>query len=60
MRNNRVEVPNDIKSMPAARPEIDYSPKTYTLRGQIASGVKLLAAIGIIFLLLWLFDAKSM
>jgi hypothetical protein len=56
MRTTRVESPSDINSKPSSGIEIDYSPKTYTFRAQIVIGVKLLAVIGIIFLLFWLFE----
>jgi hypothetical protein len=58
MRNTCAESPNDIKSKPSSGPEIDYSPKTYSVRDQIMIGVKLFAVIGIILALFWLFDAK--
>lgn len=56
MQNNRFESPDDIKSRTSTETKIDFSPKTYTLRDQIVFGVKLLAVVGIILLMLWLFD----
>lgn len=40
-----------IQSSPMSRQEIDYSPKTYTLRAQLVFGVKFLLIAGIIMLL---------
>jgi hypothetical protein len=59
MQNIHVESPNNSKIKPSSGTEIDYSPKTYTLRDQIVIGVKIVAVIGIIFLLFWLFDVKK-
>jgi len=43
-----------IQSRPASGPEIDYSPKTYTSRALLVSGVKLLLIVGTIMLLFFL------
>jgi len=45
-----------VGKAPSPPPEIDSAPKTYALREQIFSGLKMAAIIGVIFLLLWLFD----
>jgi hypothetical protein len=46
----------DIVSKGAAQPEIDYSPKPFSLGDQFGFGAKLFAVIGIIFLLLWFYE----
>ncbi|AOY57475.1 conserved uncharacterized protein [Desulfococcus multivorans] len=56
MRNNRDKSPDTAEKTPSMRPEIDYSPKTLTLREQIVFGIKLFAVVGGIFLVLWLFE----
>lgn len=50
---------SDIGKPPSPPSEIDSSPKTYGLREQIFSGLKMATIIGFIFLLLWLFDKLS-
>jgi len=59
MRNNNAESPNNINTPPSAAPEIDYSPKTHTLREQIVFGIKTAAFFGILFLLFWLMHFKK-
>jgi hypothetical protein len=44
----------NIQYKPTLEPEIDYSPKTYTIQEQIVFGVKLILAAGIIMFLFWL------
>jgi len=56
MRNNRDKTPDTTEKTPSMRPEIDYSPKTFTLREQIVFGIKLFAVVGGIFLMFWLFE----
>jgi len=56
MRNNRDKSPNTTEKTPSIQPEIDYSSKSLTLREQIVFGIKLIAVVGIIFLMLWLFE----
>ncbi len=45
-----------IQSSPASEQEVDYSPRTYTLREKLIFGMKLSAITGIVILLLWLMD----
>ncbi|WP_373499948.1 hypothetical protein [Desulfococcus sp.] len=56
MRNNRFKASNDIETRPVSGQEIDYSPKTYTLRDHIILGLKLFAVVGIIFMLFWMVE----
>jgi hypothetical protein len=56
MRNNRVNSPDPTEVRPSTGPEIDYSPKTFTLRDQIVFGVKLFVVAGILLLMLWLVE----
>jgi flagellar biogenesis protein FliO len=56
MRNKHVTVPNHNESRPYSEPEVDYSPKVYSLRKQLLFGGKLLFIAGIILFLLWLLD----
>ena len=58
MRNDRIES-SDAGKPTVQHTEIDSAPKTYTLREQIFSGLKMGAIVGIIFLFLWLFDKIS-
>ncbi|MBU0992651.1 MAG: hypothetical protein KJ737_09175 [Proteobacteria bacterium] len=53
MQNNRLKSSDVIQTKPSGGSEIDYSPKTYTLREQVVFLVKLLGIFGIIFSLLW-------
>jgi hypothetical protein len=55
VRNNNYKA-KDIERKGAAEPEIDYSPKASTLRDQFVFGAKLFTVIGIVFLLLWLYE----
>ncbi|MBU2621066.1 MAG: hypothetical protein KKD92_01945 [Proteobacteria bacterium] len=45
-----------IQSSPPSEQEIDYSPRTYTLREKLIFGMKLSVIFGIVMLLLWLMD----
>jgi hypothetical protein len=56
MRNNHDKSPNTTEKTPSMQPEIDHSSKTLTLREQIIFGIKLIAVVGVIFLMLWLFE----
>jgi len=56
MRNHRDKSLNSIEKTPSMQPEIDYSPKKLPLRNQIVLGIKLIAVVGVIFLMLWLFE----
>lgn len=58
MRNNHDKSPITITTdkTPTMRPEIDYSPKVLTLREQIIFAIKLIGVVGVIFLMLWLFE----
>lgn len=56
MRNKHVTAPNHNESRPSSGPEIDYSPKVYTLRQQLVFGGKLFLIAGIILLLFWLLE----
>jgi hypothetical protein len=56
MHNNRANTINTIEGRTTKEPEIDYSHKTETLRGQILFGAKLFAIGGGLFLLFWLFE----
>jgi hypothetical protein len=58
MGYKRIKSTGEIESKPSERPEIDYSPRSYTLREQITIGVKIAGVGVIIFLLLWLFDKR--
>jgi hypothetical protein len=58
MGNKGIKSPGKIERKPSERPEIDYSPRSYTLREQITIGVKIAVVGAIIFLLLWLFDKR--
>ncbi|MBA3027937.1 MAG: hypothetical protein FP816_03865 [Desulfobacteraceae bacterium] len=53
MQENLLKSPGTIESSPKTGPEIDYSPKTYTLLEQIVSGAKMIAVGGIIVAILW-------
>jgi len=53
MRNDSVKSPDGEKTH-SIQPEIDYTPKTYTLSEKIVLGVKSVLAAGIIFLMFWL------
>ena len=59
MRKPRVKLPEPVEDRPIKNPEFDYSAKTPTLGEQIVFGIKLFAAGGIIFLLLWLMEKFS-
>jgi|GEM_PF-1294625 len=56
MRKPRLKLPEPVEDRPTKDPEIDYSAKTPTMGEQIIFGIKLFAAVGIIFLLLWLME----
>lgn len=56
MRNSRASTSETAETGPAPGPEIDYSPKTYSLNQQILIALKLAAVIGGIFLLFWLVE----
>jgi len=45
-----------ILSSPPSGQEVDYSPRTYTLREKLIFGMKLSAISGIVILLLWLMN----
>lgn len=51
MGKKHFEASKLIQSRPTSVPEIDYSPKAYTLRAQLVFGVKFLLIAGIIMLL---------
>ncbi|WP_372678488.1 hypothetical protein [Desulfosarcina sp.] len=57
MQNKRSGSPVAMQNKPASTQEIDYTPRSYPLRQQMADGVKMFAIAGIIFLLLWVFEA---
>jgi len=54
MRNDKVKS-TDGEKTPSPKAEIDYKPKTYTLREQIILGVKFVSCAGIFCLMLLLF-----
>ena len=56
MRNHQSEKPDSEKSRRSAEPDMNYEPKTYTPREQLAFGVKLFAIVGLVVLLFWLID----
>lgn len=56
MRKKSVNQANAIKNKPSTAPEIDYSPKKYTLREQILFGVKMFVVMGIFWLIIWLIE----
>jgi hypothetical protein len=58
MRKTRIASPCTMQSKPVntSDSEMDYSPKTNSLRDQIIFGIKLFAACGAFFLLLWLYE----
>lgn len=56
MRNKHSSASNHIESRPSSEPEVDYSPKAYTLRQQLVFGGKVFLIAGIILLLFWLFE----
>ncbi|MFO7665789.1 MAG: hypothetical protein R6V76_04155 [Desulfobacterales bacterium] len=45
-----------IQSSPPSVQEIDYSPRTYTLREKLIYGMKIFIIFGIGMLLLWLMN----
>ena len=55
MQNHNVNSA-DAGKVSSVKPEIDSSPKTYTLREQIVSGLKLAVVAGIVFMALWFFE----
>lgn len=56
MQNPRARKSETAETRTAPEPEIDYSPKTYSLNQQILIGLKLAAVVGGIFLLFWLVE----
>jgi len=44
----------DNTAAPVVQPEIDYTPKTHSLKDQLLFGLKLAVAAGVLFLLFWL------
>lgn len=54
MPNKHHETSDSMESKLPSGPEVDYSPKTYTLRKQILMGLKLFIIAGMIFFLFWL------
>jgi hypothetical protein len=56
MRNKHSRASNHYESRPSSEPEVDYSPKAYTVREQLVFGGKLFLIAGIILLLFWLFE----
>ena len=59
MSKKHSEASKHIQSRPTSGPEIDYSPKTYTLRAKLVFGVKFFLIAGIMMLLFWL-SGKNM
>lgn len=57
MQNKRSASPDAMENKPDSPQEIDYMPKHYTVRQQLAYGGKLAAIGGIIFQVFWLFEA---
>jgi len=55
MPNNSVKSP-DGEKIRSIQPEIDYAPKTYTLRERIILGVKSVLVAAIFILMFWLFQ----
>jgi hypothetical protein len=56
MGNQQSDKPDLEKSRRSAEPDMNYAPKTYTPREQLAFGVKLFAIAGLVVLLFWLID----
>ena len=56
MENNTS--PRDRATSVSPGAEIDYSPKTYSLRETFPILVKFIAAAGLVFLAFWLFETR--
>jgi hypothetical protein len=56
MRNKHASAANHYETRPPSEPDIDYSPRAYTLRQQLVFGGKVFLIAGII--LFWLFEKK--
>jgi len=59
MKNVNAKTPHPGQDEVPGNTKVNYSPKTYTLREQLASMVKLLAVTGAIGLLIWLMNAMT-